>query len=396
AWMNEHQPQLHALNARGREAQAAVRDARLLPNPTLTMGVGGITFGHRNPSNISASSTQNYQVTVAETLELGKRGHRIRSAELHAKSLQLEGQFEVRSILADARESLARLVYLKERQRVLRERLASAQGIVQLDQTRLDRGDVSGIDHSRLELDVVNVERELADNEGDYQATLAACTALLGSPCEADLDSEQLEWALPAPQAGALPAFHAERRPDVESQRIEAEAQLEQARLAGNRAIPDPQVGISYLHDNLIAAGNQPDSFGVFVALPLPISDHGQHQRTQALERAEQFSAEARRRQIQAAGEAEYIIASERVLSTKLEMLKARALPLGVKVLDATETAYRLGQVSMTDLLLARRQRAELALDLVETRFALFQVRSQARRVLGLDPATRYAQEGIE
>jgi outer membrane protein TolC len=66
-------------------------------------------------------------------------------------------------------------------------------------------------------------------------------------------------------------------------------------------------------------------------------------------------------------------------------MLKERALPLGINVLDSTEKAYRLGQVSMTDLLLARRQRGELALDLVDTRFALFQIRSQIRRVFGLD-----------
>jgi len=46
-----------------------------------------------------------------------------------------------------------------------------------------------------------------------------------------------------------------------------------------------------------------------------------------------------------------------------------------------------LGQVSMTDLLLARRQRGELALDLIDTRYALFQIRSQLRRVFGLDVA---------
>jgi cobalt-zinc-cadmium efflux system outer membrane protein len=358
------------------------------------LGAAGITFGHRNPSSLSASSTQNYQVTLAETVEIGKRQHRIRSAELHARAVELDDQYEVGAMLADARESLARLVYLKDRQRVLRERLANAQAIVQLDQTRLDRGDVSGIDHSRLELDVVNVERELADNENDYASTLAACSSTLGAPCEADLDAEQLESLLPALRNSGLPALRADMRPDVESQRVEAESHLEQAQLAGNRAIPDPQIGVSYLHDNLTFAGNQPDSFGVFVALPLPLSDHGQHERAQALARSQQYSAEARRRALQAVSEAEYVANSERVLSHKLTMLKSRALPLGVNVLDATEKAYRLGQVSMTDLLLARRQRAELALDLIDTRFALFQVRSQARRVLGLDAAPRVAKEG--
>jgi outer membrane protein, heavy metal efflux system len=385
SFIRAHQPEIQALAARKREAEAATRDVRLLPNPILTLGLAGVTFGGRNPSGLSFFETPNYQVTLAQTIEIGKRQHRIRSADLHAQSIESDGNYAEATMLADARENLAKVVYLRERQRVLDERLQAARGIVELDQTRLDRGDVSGIDHRRLMLDVVNVERELAENANDIAAAQSACSVALGTTCEADVPADQLDSAMAALPSAIVMRFAPASRPDVQAQRTEAEAQREQARLFENRAIPDPQVGVSYLHDNLTVAGNQPNTFGVFVALPLPVSDRGQHLRTQALERAEQLSAEARRTELVATNEAQYFVRAEQLLTQKLEMLKDRALPLGGNVLDSTEKAYRLGQVSMTDLLLARRQRGELALDLVDTRYALFQVRSQLRRVLALD-----------
>lgn len=384
-WIRAHQPEVQAAAARTREAEAATKDARLLPNPILTLGIAGVALGARNPRETSFSETQNYQATLAETFELGKRSHRIRSADLHAQSLQAESKYLEATLLAEAREDLAKLVYLRERQRVLSERLQAARGIVELDQTRLDRGDVSGIDHSRLMLDVVNVERALADNANDLAAAQSACMTSLGTPCDGDIAADRLDSLIGPPPASVLARFAPAMRPDIQAQRSEAEAQREQARLFENRVIPDPQVGVSYLHDNLTRAGNQPNTFGVFVSLPLPVSDRGQHQRTQALERAQQISAEARRLELTAQSEAQYLLRAERLMDQKLELLKARAVPLGSSVLDATEKAYRLGQVSMTDLLLARRQRAELALDLVDTRYALFQFRSQIQRVLGLD-----------
>jgi len=207
----------------------------------------------------------------------------------------------------------------------------------------------------------------------------------------ADVEVNALERSLPHPELPSGRAFDPAKRPDVRAQRSEAEAALEQATLYKNRRIPDPQVGVGYLYDRLIYAGNQPHSFGVFVTMPLPLSDNGEHQRTQALERAQQAELRAKRLELAAKSEAQNLFASEILTTQKLELLRAEALPLGTKVLTATESAYRLGQVSLTDLLLARRQQAELLLDLVETYYTLFQTRSQIYRVLGLD-----AREGSQ
>jgi cobalt-zinc-cadmium efflux system outer membrane protein len=379
-WVRVHLPQFSAIRARSREAVANARDARLLPNPTLSLGIAGITLGDRNPRSLSATDTQNYQATLSETIELGKRGHRIRAADLHAQAIDLENRYDEALLLADARESLAKVVYLKERKRVLEERLQAARGIVTLDETRLERGDVSGIDHNRLLLDVVNVERELADNENEMALARSDCEMALGGACDPDIDAAELDGLIPRPDtARFLPA----ERTDVRSLRLEARGQGELAEMYGNRSIPDPIVGLTYVHDNLTVAGNQPHTLGVTVTLPLPLFDRGQHQRAGALARGEEIEAQATSTERAAGTMALRLGQAEQTLAGKLSTLQTNALPLADRVLESTERAYRLGQVSMTDLLLARRQRGEIALDLVDTRYALFELRSRLLRVLG-------------
>jgi cobalt-zinc-cadmium efflux system outer membrane protein len=384
-WLEEHQPETQILTSREREAKAATKDARLIQNPVLTVGAAGLTFGHRNPGTLSFTDTPNFQVTLAQTVEIGKRSHRIGAAQHHAEAVEKDAEYSRGLMIADARESLARLVYLGALRQALQERLKSSVDVVQLDDVRLQHGDVSGIDHNRLELEVLNVQRQLADNATDLTDAEAQCATILGTTCIGDVTVDVLENSLPRPNYPIASVFDPSQRSDVKAQRAEAASAFEQAKLFQNRKIPDPQIGLSYLYDRLTYAGNQPHTFGVFVSMPLPVSDYGQHQRVQAEERGKQAEFEARRLELVAKSDVKNLLVSEDLTQRKLDLLRAQALPLGSKVLDATESAYRLGQVSLTDLLLARRQRAELMLDLVETYYSLFQVRSQIYRVLGLD-----------
>jgi outer membrane protein TolC len=73
------------------------------------------------------------------------------------------------------------------------------------------------------------------------------------------------------------------------------------------------------------------------------------------------------------------------VLLHKLANIQKSALPRSKDVVESTTTAYTRGQISMTDLLLARRDHASLLLEEADTRFALFNVENDLRRALGID-----------
>ena len=60
------------------------------------------------------------------------------------------------------------------------------------------------------------------------------------------------------------------------------------------------------------------------------------------------------------------------------------SLPKAIDVLNASDNAYHHGQLSLTDLIIVRREHAALLLESVETRYALFAVRNDLYRTLGL------------
>src|SRR5689334_3144825 len=59
-WVGRSHPEVQAARARVDQAEAAVSQSRVIPNPTLQAGVGGLTVGTRNPSSIPYGDTLNW------------------------------------------------------------------------------------------------------------------------------------------------------------------------------------------------------------------------------------------------------------------------------------------------------------------------------------------------
>jgi outer membrane protein TolC len=86
-----------------------------------------------------------------------------------------------------------------------------------------------------------------------------------------------------------------------------------------------------------------------------------------------------------AASDARSLLIRRSVLRSKLENIQKAALPRSKEVVDSNSVAYERGQISLTDLLIARREHASLLLEEADTRFALFSVENDLRRALGID-----------
>lgn len=386
AWLEKTQPEVAAAAARVREARAALGVSRQLPNPELDLGVSGITIGQRNPPDLPYQDTLAYTVGISQTIELGKRGPRIQAASLRRQAAEQAYRDVVANEVAEARNALARVVYLQARQRVLEQRLESARGMEQLDLTRLEHGDVSGVDHDRLVLDAASVEREAADNRADYESALADCAAALMASCApGSADMSAVDAAAPVPaDVGQVERAVAER-PDVRALRLASGAAAEDAKLWRRQAIPDPTIGVAYTRDFLVYAGDQPNTLSVTLSLPLPIFDHGQDQARQSESRATELEWRASALETRARARIHALFARRAILKGKLAILDRNVVPQSNAVLSSTEQAYRHGEVSMTDLLLVRREHQRVLLDVTDTRYALFSARNELRRLLGLD-----------
>ena len=70
-----------------------------------------------------------------------------------------------------------------------------------------------------------------------------------------------------------------------------------------------------------------------------------------------------------------------------LAKLQNAEIPKSAQIIEQTRKAFDLGQARLADLLLVERSHRDLLLEVLDTRFDLFNVRAQLRQALGLDDA---------
>lgn len=387
-WIRAHHPEVLAAQAGVESAQAQRRVSRLFQNPSLALNVNGLSVGSVQFPATDYHDPINFSVGLQQTFEIGKRGPRGAAADLRAEEARASHGDLLAQKVADARDALARVVYLSARQTILEERVAAARQVVELEGIRLQHGDISGTDHDRLRLEAASIERDAADNHAELVVALADCAIAIAAPCSAegsamgDVDSAA---ELPAQLPDA--ATSAAKQPAVRALQLEHDAALQDARFWHHRAIPDPTVGVAYTRDFYTAADAQPHTLGVFAQIPLPFLDTGSAQADSSAAAAMQAQDQAQALETQFRAGASGLATRKETLERKLRLLENDLLPLSTSVVKSAETAFHSGQLSLTDYLIVRRQHSALLLDQTDTRFELFHVRNELRRVLGLDVA---------
>jgi len=396
-WLAAHSLDAGAAAARVAQAQALVGTAGLRPNLQVGVGLGGLPIGDTNPPGIGTQSSLNYGLNIAQQFEIGKRSLRIAAADLRLSSQRHALTDALGGSLADAREAIGRVLYLKSRQAALQEGLDTAGQILDLQRTRFERGDLSGNDLDRLQLDTQVLEADLAQSRADYADSLAACASVLFAPCDPG-SADLAALAAAAPPAEALAAADLDARladrPDVLALQTLARASEQDEALANKRKVPDPIVGAGYLRDRFVISGNNPRTFGLTVTLPLATSDRGQYDAARA--RAERTELQATSDAVLARGrnDATALRARHATLSAALDTLRSDTLARADAILQSTSDAVNQGELSTTDLLLARRARTEVALKAMDLEFQIFLTGNQLRQVLGLDvPLLRSVQD---
>jgi outer membrane protein, heavy metal efflux system len=400
SWIRERNPDVGAAAERLEQTRADYRASRLFPNPSLNAGLSDMTVGTTNPPGLAFSDTAIYGVTVSETVEIGKRGPRAASARLRLGAEHESYLAALNDATSDARDALGRIAYLRAKAAALEESLSAARQVLDLQRSRMENGDLSGNDHDRLLVDTMLLESDVAQNRSEYEAALAACRAVLRAPCAtgaADLQTLAGAVKLPDGLAAGAPATDEPplgERPDLRALDLTRDSAREDARLSRRRAIPDPVVAVGFTRDRLVISGDQPRALSFGVTLPLPIFDHGQHDAQKADHRAAELEDAATALRERARSAISALLEREGTLDKTLAALVGEALPRSKSVLESTLSAFSQGELSMTDLLLARRTHNDLALRVMDLQFEVFSARSALRRALGLDAELVRQAEG--
>ena len=393
AWLAVHDPMIESAHARTEAAAEASEQARVLPNPQLQAGVGGISLGDPNryaPMNAigptSFSQTANFTVGVGELVEIGKRGPRKAAADLRAREAGEVAIGALGARLGDATATLGKLAYVASKRDVVAQNLEAARQLQALEKTRLDNKDLSALEFGRIELDTEELELQLGRAEAELASAVAACSATLYVPCSpTGLDAAALDAAAPLPDPLPEAQKAIEDRPARQATKLEAEALGNDARLAHNRRIPDPTLGVSYVYDRYAYGGGLPQTIAVTIGIPLPMFDTGTHDAAAARANARAIVAEDQATLREARGVVDALVAQRQALVQTLQKLETVEIPKSTQIISQTRKAFDLGQARLADLLLVERAHRDLLVEVLDTRFDLFNVRAQLRQALGLD-----------
>jgi cobalt-zinc-cadmium efflux system outer membrane protein len=369
------------------DAEAARDRTYLLPNPTLSGSWNTIPVGDRpttdqNGHHVGFWDVPNYGVGVSQLFELGKRGPRQRAAEatrdgsqLGVLDVYLHSYFAVLESLADQAAASARLA-------VLQRLVTDSQESLRLQRARADKGDIAPLEVDRLEVEHSRLMSSMQEAQADREAALIGCNNLLGAPCPRFGSEEEARRFLASHGAEILadPEAAIAARPDLQALRAERARLEAELTLAERQKIPDPTASVAFVHDQFVAAGNQPNSFNASVSIPVPIFDRGQTEATRARRRlannqlaVQTLTASALRGIMTQRGQLE-------ILSARSQLLEQQAVPRARSVVERTEAAFRRGGVAFPDVLLARRAFEELELDRIEVAAASHRASVNLRR----------------
>lgn len=334
-------PGLQAALARVRVAMADADQARLLPNPILSLvlkfpeGGGG--------AQIEASLT-------AEIIRMLQAPRRARAADNRMRHAAADSVTVALDLVLEVQERYTAARSFDELRPVLEERLGLLDRLIRIARARLAPGEGIRADVTILEAQRVELEVEIADARLQQREERLRLARLVGEP------SGQASWALePWPQNNTLSAPEKQwietalaHRPEVQSVAWELAALGDDLALASLLPWDAASAGVEAEKD-----GDW--SVGPSVEAPIPVFDTGAAQRARVT--AEQAEARhdltrARRAVVEDVRVAYQSLEANRA---NLRRIRAELIPLQQQRRRQAESAYLAGLTDATDLFLAEQ-----------------------------------------
>jgi outer membrane protein, heavy metal efflux system len=369
------------------QAEAERIAARLYANPTLSADADNIVVGRSTPQGLSIGQTIGSTVRLDQPLVLwGKRGLRIEGAELGIAAAKDQEQDTLRQLRSGVKDAFYHAVHDQRLVTFASENQERYQKVIALNERRFHSGDISEVEFRKVELENL---KYLTDAE-EARRSLSESTQLLGRLIGADHPAAPVgELAAPdlAIDASTLTSVAMENRPDLaalQRTREQAALALETAR---RERYPDVTLGADYTRSQFVTAGDNRNTIGFGFSVPLPVLNQNQGEIAKAevaLRQADTELARLRLDIIQDVHDALARYASAHRLRRTFEAGYLEHAKLSV---DAAETSYRIGAVSLIELLDAERTYTATQTDYLDTVFAARSSLTALEKAIGKDLA---------
>ncbi len=357
----QQSPILRAYGLELESTDGAIRQAGLVPNPTLGLS-----------AEDTRKETRTTSMTLSQTLELGgKRAARVELAQRDRDVAALALEAQRADVRASTIQAFFDVLIAQERVQVAEASQAIAASGADAVSRRVTAGKVSPVEETRARVAASTARIELRQAQADLAAALKALSAVMGEPQGAIIRVEGAPDALPRLPAPAVLAERIDaspvlRRAQMEVQRAEAAFNLERT-----RGVPDVTIGLG--------AQRAPDVGRtqplISVSIPIPLFDRNQGAQLQALRKRDAAQALAQAEALRLRAEVMQAADQLEARVDEIEALRRDVLPGAQTAYDAARRGFELGKFGFLDVLDAQRT-------FLQARGQYFTALSQAHRLL--------------
>lgn len=350
------QPELAEARAAVDAAEGRARQAGAFPNPEAIIGAQQLPLNGPNE--------REYVAGVGQTLPLGGRLSKTRSAELLDREVRARGlEVKRRDIRKRVHNAFATALYQEHAHEAQSQILQNAERAVNTTRARVEVGDALREDLARVEMEWARARVELQRARSLRDQALIALGSAMG---DATLSVKSLAGTLETTfELPTLETLAASLPAQPEAALAQADIQARNARVDAAKAERIPDVKVELLYHRLEATKS--DTLDLGLSIPLPLFNRNQGRLREA--RAEVAAAEARARMTQNE-------LTTRLRGSHLQLtaalanssaLKTEVLPRAATLLKGAEARYAAGDIGLAELLPVRRDWAAVQLTYLES-----------------------------
>jgi outer membrane protein TolC len=362
-------PAVQVALAQTQVALADARQARLLPNPILSVAFRFPESGGKPV--IEAALAADLVSLLTKPRQVSAADRRLRAASSEALTTVLDTLADVQERYVTVQALDAQAIALQDRERLIRRLLELARARVQAGES--SRLDVITLDTERASLDV-----EITQSALERREQRLALARLMGDP-SSRADWELMPWA----QLERVPASEFEwvaaalkHRPEIQAHYWELAALGDDLAIARLGALEGSAVGVDSERDDQWSVGPS-------VTVPMPLLDWGQARRAKV--QAQRIEARHRLTQTrrQVIEEVRRAVESLRASQAALEMVRTELIPLADQRRGQAEASYKNGFADITAILLAEQDAQGARAKLIELQQKVSSAHFRLQRAAG-------------
>lgn len=376
----ENHPQLRAGAAQVDMARAGLLTAKAYPNPEFGIRAGGQDY--RVPGNVRGF-VSTYQ--FSQPLELGPlRPARLEVAERGRASSEMALAGMRLAVLSGVRRAFFQALRKKEEVEILRENLRLVEEFRKRLQVRVDVGEAGRLELFRADAEVATARTAANNAQLQYVAGISQLRAAMGTPVDPDL---RVDGTLDAPVT--LPPLEELRKEMIDRHPVlrlaRSEVLRSEARLNYEVALKRPQ-------PSLVVEIDRPPDVPIYragISIPLPFWNRREGQIAEATAQIRQSRALSESNELQLLAALGSAYERYELATSQLEAFRQGLLQAAEAGLQAAETAYRLGERGILEVLDAQRVLRTVRLDLLNAQFDRQAALVDLEELRAIDPRRR-------